>query len=793
MKAIQFPRQRAGYRALALALSLCGFWLLPNAARTQALSSLKGHIVDDRRSVIHEAQVRLSNTLNGEVVSTRSDAQGRYEFNHLRAGSYRLQVSQTGFADFVSEAFALSDVTQTRDITLLVAAVRDQVIVSAARREELVRESAVPTTLIERQEIEDSATQTLEQLLIEQAGSGVYVSRSFGLGFPTINGIGGNRVLLLVDGQRQLGTDNGTRDGIDLDQFTTERIGRVEVVKGAASALYGSDAMGGVINLVSRQPDKPFALDFNNSYGSFGERNFGLTPSFRRGKWAGIASGVYQNYDGYDLNPANRGTTGASGGENGFIDRQLSPALFYDASDNLRVRLRSNYYRRYTYFLGNTAARTSEQRQERWNIAPTVEFNLGPRTFVTTRGDVSVARRFDLDRVESLKQFEAFGTSLLTATNQIQYGFEVRSKWLRRQGLGAESDITKPLGARGVRTIDVKSFWGQYELKAWQNRLTLATGARIEDNSQFGSNVSPKASAVFAPVEAHRVRFSYGEGFRAPDISELFSGFSPGAFAFVGNPKLTPEESRSYTAGYTFFTRRLQASLDLFYNRFKNGIGFNQVNLAAPFDPYFNQFIPLLSAGQQLFTNRNLGDFDARGLNSGVLAALPYGFNATFNYTLLERVTVNPANPAVDGQRQIGLGNLRNAGFLKLGWNGSIKTGDRRLALRTNLRGLLRGREALQTTTTASRPTDPTRVSQIEFVPAYQTWDFYLAGELPVSEGRFTLQPFFEINNLANFLPRGLQYADGTRVTNTGTDPTLPVFREPGRVFQGGFRLRFGR
>jgi outer membrane receptor for ferrienterochelin and colicins len=775
---------------IALLLAL-GLFIFPAFAQERA--GLRGLIADEAGRSVKGATVSIINTLSGEIMTATSDESGRYEFTRLRPGAYRLEVRGAGFADYVSESFNVGDETQTRDIKLLVGAVRDQVVVSASRREELARESALPTTLIERQEIEDSATQTLEQLLIEHAGSGVYVSRSFGIGFPAINGVGGNRVLVLVDGQRQIGTDNGTRDGIDLDQYTTERVGRVEIVKGAASALYGSDAMGGVINLVSRQPDRPFALDFSNSYGSFGERNFSLTPSFKRGKWAGIATGLYQDYDGYDLNPANNGTTGFSGGENGFIDRQLSPALFYDATSSLRVRLRSNFYRRYGYFLSNTAARTSVQRQERWNVAPAIEFNPGSRTFITTRGDVSVARRFDTDRVESLKQFEAFGTSLLNSSNQLQYGYEARHKFLRRPGLGSEQDITVPLGVRGTRTITVNSGWGQYETKLWQNRLTASVGLRVEDNSQFGSNVSPKAGVVFAPAEAHRVRFAYGEGFRAPDVSELYLGFSPGSFAFVGNPKLTPEESRSYSAGYTFFTRRLQYSLDLFYNRFENGIGFDQVNLAAPFDPYFNQFIPLLTPGQQLFTNRNLGDFDARGLNSSLVTALPFGFNGAFNYTFLDRVTVNKDNPAADGQRLIGVGNVRNSAFLKFGWSGSVKAADRRFDLRANVRGLLRGREALQTTTSASRPTDPARVNQIEFVPAYRTWDFYVTADLPVSEGRFTLQPFFEINNLANYIPRGLEYADGARVTNTGTDPTLPVFREPGRVFQGGFRLRFGR
>jgi outer membrane receptor for ferrienterochelin and colicins len=783
--------QRTFIRYLSLLLT---FWSCSLAAGAQERGIVTGQTTDEKNAPVRQTVVRLVNRLTGQSQETRSDKQGQFRFSEVRSGGYLIEASAAGFELARSEPFAISGgETRVVNPVLRIAAVREQIVVSASRRDELLSEVAAPTTVIDRQEIEDSATQTLEQLLIEQAGSGVYVSRSFGIGFPSINGVGGNRVLVLVDGQRQIGTDNGTRDGIDLDQYPTERIDRVEVVKGASSALYGSDAMGGVINLVSRRPDRPFIFDFNNSYGSFGERNLGATAGFKAGRWSGLASGVYQSFDGYDLNPANAATTGFSGGENGFIDRQLAPAVFYDATDNIKLRVRSNYYRRNSYFLGNTGQFTSQTAQERWNLAPTAEFILGSRTVLTARGDVSVARRFDQDRVETLGQFEAFGSSVLTRANQLQYGFETRQKKLRRPGLGDEDDITVPLGARGVRTIRVNSFWTQDEHRLFGNRLTIAAGFRVEDNSQFGNNVSPKASALFAVAERHRVRFAYGEGFRAPDVSELYVGFSPGSFAFVGNPRLTPEESRSYSLGYSFFSARMQYALDLFYNRFENGIGFDQVNISAPFDPFFSQFIPRLAPGQQLFTNRNLGDFDARGLNNSLNVALGRGFTTTFNYTLLERVTVDPGNPTVDGQRLIGLGNVRNSAFLKFGWSGSVRAGGRRISLRTNLRGLMRGREPLQTTTTASRPIDSSRVGQVEFVPAYQTWDFYSAVEFPVSEGRFTLQPFFEINNMGDFLGRGFVYADGTRVANQATDPTLPVFRDPGRVFQGGFRLRFGK
>jgi outer membrane receptor for ferrienterochelin and colicins len=746
-------------------------------------ATVDGTIKDPSSAAVQRALVTLTTEAGVVVAEGQTDAQGRYRFANIRDAAYRLTVIADGLLTERTAVFSVSG-DLTRDLVLRLSGLAQQVIVTAARREELLLESPIPTTLIERPAIEDTAAQTLEQLLVEQAGSGVYVSRGFGIGFPVINGIGGNRVLVLVDGQRQIGTDNGTRDGIDLDQFTTERLERVEVVKGAASALYGSDAMGGVINLITRTPQKPVMLDVNNNFGSFGEANAGATLGLRQGRFGGLVSGVYQSFDGFDLNPANAGTTGFAGGENAFIDRNLSPSLFYDVRDNLKFRLNSNYYRRNSNFLSNQGAFTAENTQERWNVAPVLEWVAGARHFYAFRGDVSVARRFDLDRVENLGQFEALGNSALHPTNNLQYGFDWRRKQLRRPGLGSQEDITLPLGARGTRSIRVASLWMQDEWRLLGGRLTISGGVRWEGNSQFGNNVSPKAGVVFRLAPTHRLRFAYGRGFRAPDVSELFLGFSPGFFGFVGNPELTPETSSNYSAGWTWAAPRVQASVDVFLNRFQNGIGFFQVDRANPFSPFLNSIIPLLGPTQQLFTNRNLGDFSAKGINTALTVSIVRGLEGTFNYTLLERLNE-------DGSRQIGLGNVRNSAFAKLGYARPLRIGGRVAGFRTNIRGTIRGREAFGTTRAFNAPSDPSRIGQTQFIPAFATWDWLAGFTVPVYGERASVEPFVSVNNLGGFIPRGQEYADGAVVAHSGSDPTLPVFREPGRTWKAGFIFRF--
>lgn len=757
----------------------------PGSAET----GFEGRVRDPSGGAVAGAVVRAYSVVTGQQHETTTNSEGRYELFGLPPGAYRLEIADTDFADYRSDVILVeADETVTESPDLRLAALEQQVVVTGARREEDLMSSPNPTLLVSRAQVEDTATQTLEQLLIEQAGSGVYVSRSFGLGFPAINGIGGNRVLVLVDGQRQIGTDNGTRDGIDLDQFTTANVDRIEIVKGSAAAPYGSDAMGGVIQIITRRPEEPFSFEFDNNYGSFGEANLNSTMGFSKDRFGMLVSGLYQDFDGYDLNETNPETTGFSGGENAFIDRQLSPSIYYDFTGSTKFRVNSNYYRRNSNFIGPDGGDRVDQIQERWSASPRLETVVGASTLLTFRGDISAARRFDLQRIETLRQFEALGSSHLTPINTLQYGFDFRHKELTRPLLGSETDITVPLGPQGKRSVTVRSFWMQDEIRLLNNRLTVSGGFRVENNSQFGTNVSPKAGAVFHVNNRNRLRFSYGEGFRAPDVSELYRQFSSSRFfAFVGNPKLTPEESRSYSAGWIFHHPRIRYSLDFFYNRFQNGISFAVVDPNNPFDPFFAQFINS-AGGPPLYTNRNVGDFDARGVNSGLEVLLPAGFRTTFNYTLLDRIRVS--DTPTDGSRLIGVGNVRNSAFFKLGWSEDFTAGSRRWNFNANLRSTIRGREALSSTSRFDRPVDQNRLGQTEFIPAYSSWDFLMAAEAPLGE-RVRIRPYFAVNNMGDFVPRGFEYADGVTVMNQADDPNGVLFREPGRTIKGGVRFRF--
>ena len=185
--------------------------------------------------------------------------------------------------------------------------------------------------------------------------------------------------------------------------------------------------------------------------------------------------------------------------------------------------------------------------------------------------------------------WQAFGRE-----HPLQGGYEYRNEKLQRGSLSV-SDPSR----------DINVLWGQQELNL-TSRLTVTAGLRYDNYSDFGDEWSPKAEAVFTLAPEHRLRGSYGHGFRPPYFGELYLSTPP---FFVGNPDLVPEVSDGFTAGYTFAGKKAQLSVDGYYTKVKNGIIFFQ-----------------LTPSQ--FTYRNIDRYDSKGVNVAASVSLPWWLHA---------------------------------------------------------------------------------------------------------------------------------------------------------------------
>jgi outer membrane receptor for ferrienterochelin and colicins len=544
-------------------------------------------------------------------------------------------------------------------------------------------------------------------------------------------------VLVLVNGRRFLGKDaNGN---LNMEELQIPGVERIEVVKGAGSALYGSDALGGVVNFITSQPTERGATNLVTfSGGSYSDIRLDNTFAWRGEKGGLSLTGGYRSYDGYDLDEENPQTVG------------LPPATYWNASTSMDLELSPKVIGRFFgefqdrdvtdyFFSGATqlpeTVYDSRRQLTRYTLSPELDFLVSSRTSFTavynygaydrdeTRVFVEDGRVAPQDpwreRNQELKltarhQWDAFGR-----THPLQGGYEYRKEALSRGNLS----VSDP-----ERSINVA--WAQQEL-ALSSRLTFTAGLRYDSYSDFGSEWSPKAELVFAAAESHRLRGSYGHGFRPPYFGELY--LELGRF-FKGNPDLKPETSDGFTAGYVYSGQKGQISADLYYTKVENGITF-----------------AMLPTGQ--FTYDNVRQYDSRGVNVSGSVNLGAGFTPSASYTYNKRED--------DEGEELG-GYPKHAAFLKLLW------ANPRLGLRANFRGQINGEV----------PPGPDGT----FTPSYDVW--YAQVEKRFARvGAYAISLYFQIDNLFDQKDVFLQDENGNPIEGDFQ------FWLPPRTFQAGITV----
>jgi outer membrane receptor protein involved in Fe transport len=244
---------------------------------------------------------------------------------------------------------------------------------------------------------------------------------------------------------------------------------------------------------------------------------------------------------------------------------------------------------------------------------------------------------------DEVKLTASHNYKLLGADAPLQGGFEWRQETLER------ATLTVPKLDRLISVV-----WFQQEV-GLGSRLRVAAGARQDHYSDFGSEWSPKASAVYRLSERQRLRASAGHGFRPPSFGELYLNQAP---VFVGNPDLRPETGNTYDVGYSWAGARTQVSADYYRASVKDGIAFD--------------------LSQEPFTYANIGQYTNQGVNTSASVTLPYGFTPSLSYNFIHREN--------EEGEEIG-GYPKHAAFIKLLWANS------RLGLRANIRGQVYGQQ----------------------------------------------------------------------------------------------------
>ena len=522
----------------------------------------------------------------------------------------------------------------------------EEIVVTGARREVRVSDAVVGVEVLSREAIEASGAEDLAELLEGQPG--LQIERSFAGAAIRIHGLDPEHTLVLIDGQRVNGRVNGV---IDLQRIAAERIERVEVVKGAASALYGSDALAGVVNIITRAGREPLSATVHAAFGSLStttdpfaaDQSNTLDASARlaaRGDgWEGGLTGGVHRQDAFDLSPQDAATTGSE-----LTSYNLEARGTLHLSDRVTVAARLDYFERRLAGIDLGPAlpevndnpfvsATSQAVYDRRNQQRTYAVSVQPRVELSPQHDLQLGIQlsryddvFELDQrnqdrldsrqdttddlVQVTAQYvgEIFDDHLLTAGLETQY-----ERLTTDRILSGEAD-------RGRLSLYLQDEWRPVD------GLAVVSGVRLDVDTQFGTFPTPKLAVRYDLTPDIVLRSSYGFGFRAPDFRDLYLDFEnqSAGYRVVGNPSLRPETSRSLTVAVeASVVADTLFRVELYRNDVSNLIAFLSE--------------PEVVAGQpQAFTNGNIESAVTQGVESSLVVQWLSFLRTDVSYTYLD-------------------------------------------------------------------------------------------------------------------------------------------------------------
>lgn len=476
--------------------------------------------------------------------------------------------------------------------------VRYETVVTASRTETPLANAPIATEVISRTEIERTGSRDVSEVLATHPG--VQLARSFNGVTVTLQGLDSQYVLVLIDGQRVIGRVNG---GIDLSRLPIDDIERIEIVRGPSSVLYGADAIGGVINIITRRARRKYEADGSASYGTLNTTDLRAGAGLKRDSWSAHVSGGYHRRDAYRLDPTTLATSGSAYGEFEFGGRAE-----YHSAQRFKLLASADYLQRRQRGVDAAATGAVFDRQ---NVIETLSAQVAPEIQLRPTARLRINASYSLYRSQylsdqrgsnALDQYQSTREQLivlglqhdhvLPAGHYLSAGFEGRSELL---------DSDRLVGGHGLRWRGAVFAQDQWTI-AKTPRLVVVPAVRVDLDSQFGHAISPKIAVRFDPTRRLILRASYGRGFRPPSFQELLIRFENPSVGYVvdGNQKLRPETSDGINVGFELrATRWLWASANFYRNNLKNLIGYAITDPGGAGSPVQYQYVNIASAHTQ--------------------------------------------------------------------------------------------------------------------------------------------------------------------------------------------------
>lgn len=487
----------------------------------------------------------------------------------------------------------------------------DEVVVTGTRTPKFLKDTPIQTRVINAKEIARLDATNVQDLLQQELPG---VEFTYAMNQQThlnFSGFGGQGVLFLVDGERLAGE---TMDDVDFTRLSMDNVERIEIVKGAASALYGSNATGGVINIITKKSQKPVTLNVNARYAKHNEQRYGGTFGLNGKHWNNMFTVNFNRMDNYDVHSASNPVTRIISTVYGDKTINFKDQLVWSSNKNFHLSGRAGYFFRET-------VRSADQPERyrdfsgglgmQWNISEHDDFQASYAFDQYDKSDYQRITKLDIRDYSNVQNsLRLLYNHRFDRGDVLTIGSDFIHDYLYNTNLENET--------RNQNSWDL---FGQYDWRIseqWE-----AVGAVRYDYFSDGkeSHVTPKLNVCYKPIYNLSIRAGYGMGFRAPTLKEKYYNFDmAGIWIVEGNANLKSEVSHNFNLSAEYTKGHYNFTGSVYYNRVKNKLA-----TSAPYFKTPNDKLPYLPYA-------NLDDYSVCGGEIGAQAKWNNGFGARLTY-----------------------------------------------------------------------------------------------------------------------------------------------------------------
>lgn len=505
-----------------------------------------------------------------------------------------------------------------------------EVVVTGTRTPKFLKDTPIQTRVITSREIEKTDATNIQDLLQQELPG---VEFSYAMNQQThlnFSGFGGQGVLFLIDGERLAGE---TMDDVDFTRLNMDNVERIEIVKGAASALYGSNATGGVINIITKKTDKPWTLNVNGRLARHNEQRYGASFGLNGKRLGNMFTANYTDVDNFDVHSAAGPVTRIISTVYGDRTLNLKDQLVWSPSRNVEIGGKVGYFFRHT-------TRTAEQ-PERYR-----DFSGGLRIdWTLSDHDMLQANyafdQYDKSDYQKLRKLDIRDYSNVRNTFRLLYNHTFGSGDILTAGADFMHDYLFNTNLDNTeRKQDSFDFFMQYDWRISQ-KLEAVGAVRYDYFSDGGeSRLTPKLNLCYKPVRNLSLRAGYGIGFRAPTLKEKYYDFDmAGIWIVEGNAALKSEISHNLNLSAEYVKGHYNLTASAYYNKVENKLATGAPYFRTPSDK-----LPYLP-----YTN--LDGYSVYGGEIGVQARWDNGMSARFTYAYTkEELPTDKQGNAVNNQ-----------------------------------------------------------------------------------------------------------------------------------------------